>query len=64
MLKPYHKRPELLNIVSFIEDKSAETSEIDEDFPYMLADPNVFDFNEIVETNNLKERLNDEQIHN
>ena len=62
MLKPYHKRPELLNIVSFIEGKSPETSEIDEDFPYMLADPNVFDFNEIVEANHLKERLNDEQI--
>ena len=28
----------------------------------MLADPIAFDFNEIVETNNLKERFNDEQF--
>ena len=28
----------------------------------MLAGPNVFDFNKIVETNDLKERVNDEQI--
>lgn len=62
MLKPYYKRPEVLSIVSMVEDESSDSSELDEDFPYMLADPNVFDFNEIVDTNGLKERLSDEQI--
>ncbi|GBM13043.1 Transposon Ty3-I Gag-Pol polyprotein [Araneus ventricosus] len=28
----------------------------------MLADPNVFDFQEVIETNNLRERLSDDQI--
>ncbi|GFY00059.1 hypothetical protein TNCV_1341571 [Trichonephila clavipes] len=42
--------------------ENTESSELDKDFPYMLTDPNVFDFREIVEKNKLKERLGDEQI--
>ncbi|GFY48624.1 retrovirus-related Pol polyprotein from transposon 17.6 [Trichonephila inaurata madagascariensis] len=62
MLKPYHKRPELLNVVLVDTEEITEPSELKEDFPYMLTDPNVFDFREIVENNQLKERLGDEQI--
>ncbi|GFY47935.1 retrovirus-related Pol polyprotein from transposon 297 [Trichonephila inaurata madagascariensis] len=62
MLKPYHKRPELLNVVLVDTKEITEPSELEEDFPYMLTDPNVFDFREIVENNKLKERLGAEQI--
>ncbi|GFY28023.1 retrovirus-related Pol polyprotein from transposon 297 [Trichonephila clavipes] len=62
MLKPYHRRPELLNVVLVDTEEITESSELEEDFPYMLTDPNVFDFREIVENNKLKERLSDEQI--
>ncbi|GFV39551.1 uncharacterized protein TNCV_1367921 [Trichonephila clavipes] len=61
MLKPYHRRPELLNVVLVDTGEIIESSELEEDFPYMLTDPNVFDFREIVE-NKLKKRLSDEQI--
>ncbi|GFY18948.1 retrovirus-related Pol polyprotein from transposon 17.6 [Trichonephila clavipes] len=43
-------------------EEITESSELEEDFPYMLTDPNVFDFREIVENNKLKKRLSDEQI--
>ncbi|GFY37156.1 retrovirus-related Pol polyprotein from transposon 17.6 [Trichonephila inaurata madagascariensis] len=62
MLKPYHKRPELLNVVFVDTEEITEPSELEEEFPYMLTNPNVFDFREIVENNKLKERLDDEQI--
>ena len=62
MLKSYFKRPELVNVVNQLETESVTNSELEEDFPYMLADPNVFDFQEIIEVNHLKERLTDEQI--
>ncbi|GFW29668.1 retrovirus-related Pol polyprotein from transposon 412 [Trichonephila clavipes] len=62
MLKPYHRRPELLNVVLVDTEEITESSELEEDFPYMLTDPNVFDFREIVENNKLKERLGEEQI--
>ncbi|GBN95052.1 Retrovirus-related Pol polyprotein from transposon 17.6 [Araneus ventricosus] len=62
MLKPYFKRPELVNIVNHLETETTASSELEEDFPYMLADPNVFDFQEVIETNNLRERLSDDQI--
>lgn len=62
MLKPYFRRPEVVNIVNQFDNDSTTSSELEEDFPYMLADPNVFDFREIIETNGLKEKLNDEQI--
>ncbi|GBN45963.1 Retrovirus-related Pol polyprotein from transposon 17.6 [Araneus ventricosus] len=62
MLKPYFKRPELVNIVNHLETETTTSSELEEDFPYMLADPNVFDFQEVIETNNLRERLSDDQI--
>lgn len=61
MLKLYCKRPELINIVDLAQNESLD-SEIDPDFPYMLADPNVYDFNEIVEANMLNERLTEQQI--
>ncbi|GFY56134.1 retrovirus-related Pol polyprotein from transposon 17.6 [Trichonephila inaurata madagascariensis] len=47
---------------AFDTEEITELSELEEDFPYMLTDPNVFDFREIVENNQLKERLGDEQI--
>ncbi|GFV87098.1 retrovirus-related Pol polyprotein from transposon 17.6 [Trichonephila clavipes] len=62
MLKPYHRRPELLNVVLVDTEEITESSELEEDFSYMLIDPNVFDFREIVENNKLNERLSDEQI--
>ncbi|GFU20212.1 retrovirus-related Pol polyprotein from transposon 412 [Trichonephila clavipes] len=55
MLKPYHRRPELLNAVLVDTEEITESSELEEDFPYMLTDPIVFDFKEIVENNKLKE---------
>ncbi|GFR23834.1 retrovirus-related Pol polyprotein from transposon 297 [Trichonephila clavata] len=55
-------RPELLNVVLLDIEEITEPSELEEDFPYMLTDPNVFDFREIVENNKLKERLDEEQI--
>ncbi|GFY45977.1 retrovirus-related Pol polyprotein from transposon 17.6 [Trichonephila inaurata madagascariensis] len=61
MLKPYHKIPELLNVVLGDTEEITEPSELEEDFPYMLTDPNVFDFREIVENNKLKERLGREK---
>ncbi|GFU71100.1 retrovirus-related Pol polyprotein from transposon 17.6 [Trichonephila clavipes] len=64
MLKPYHKKPELFFLTVMLVDTEeiTEPSELVEDFPYMLTDPNVFDLREIVENNKLKERLIDEQI--
>ncbi|GBN18709.1 Retrovirus-related Pol polyprotein from transposon 297, partial [Araneus ventricosus] len=61
-LKPYFKRPELVNIVNHLETETTTSSELEEDFPYMLSDPNVFDFQEVIEINNLRERLSDDQI--
>ncbi|GFX39375.1 uncharacterized protein TNCV_3860981 [Trichonephila clavipes] len=62
MLKPYHRRPELLNVVLVDTEEIIESSELEEDFPYMLTNPNVFDFREIVENNKLKKRLSYDQI--
>ncbi|GFX24822.1 uncharacterized protein TNCV_4489131 [Trichonephila clavipes] len=56
MLKPYHKRPELLNVVLVDTEEITESSELEEDFTYMLTDPNVFDFRKIVENNKLIEK--------
>ncbi|GFY74370.1 retrovirus-related Pol polyprotein from transposon 17.6 [Trichonephila inaurata madagascariensis] len=47
MLKPYHKIPELLNVVLVDTEEITELSELEEDFPYMLTDSNVFDFRKI-----------------
>ncbi|GFU37086.1 HTH_48 domain-containing protein [Trichonephila clavipes] len=62
MLKPYHRRSELLNVVLVDTEEIIESSELEEDFPYMLTDPNVFDFREIVENNKLGKRLSDKQF--
>ncbi|GFT86702.1 retrovirus-related Pol polyprotein from transposon 17.6 [Trichonephila clavipes] len=51
ILKFYHKRPELLNVVLVDTVEITESSELEEDFPYMLTGPNVFDSKEIVENN-------------
>ncbi|GBM94401.1 Serine/threonine-protein kinase Doa [Araneus ventricosus] len=59
MLKPYHKRAELVNLM-ITEDKS-DIEDIDENFPAIDSEPTLFDF-EIKESSSLNDKLNEQQI--
>lgn len=59
MMKPYHKRPETVNLV--IEEVSEEI-ELDAEIPYPEKDHTHFDFLEIVRNSDLEAKLTVEQI--
>ncbi|GBL99285.1 hypothetical protein AVEN_177318-1 [Araneus ventricosus] len=61
MLKPQHKREELVKL-RITEDKS-ETEDMDENFPEIDSEPKLLDFEEIKESSSLNDKLNEEQIH-
>ncbi|GBM98698.1 hypothetical protein AVEN_212899-1 [Araneus ventricosus] len=57
LLKPYHQRPEKINLL-ISERKETPEAESDElGIPYPTADPNVYDFEEIIRDSALEERL-------
>ncbi|GBN42168.1 hypothetical protein AVEN_237774-1 [Araneus ventricosus] len=58
MLKPYHKRAELVNLM-ITEDKSV-IEDMDENFPAIYQ--TLFDFGEIKESSSLNDKLNEDQI--
>lgn len=62
MLKPYYQRPETVNLLIDGEDKPSDLEQ-EVEIPYLDADPNVFDFEEIPRDSHLEERLEAEQIY-
>lgn len=61
MIKPYHRRPEMINLVLHKEEGES-LEEPEWDFPHLSLDPNVFDFSEITRDGNLESRLDATQI--
>ncbi|MCP8719654.1 MAG: reverse transcriptase domain-containing protein, partial [Asgard group archaeon] len=59
LMKPYHQRPEFVNLVIEEVEKDIEG---DADIPYPLADPTQVDFWKIVEENRLEDRVSAEEI--
>ncbi|KFM65660.1 hypothetical protein X975_14219, partial [Stegodyphus mimosarum] len=56
MLKPYHKRPEVINYLSCSEEGSDQI-ETEIDFPNIDTNPNVYDYSEVIKSSNLEELL-------
>ena len=63
MLKPYHRRPESINLI-VCETPEGKGSEPELEIPYPMSDPNVYDFGEIMRESALSERLTPPQIEN
>lgn len=61
MLKPYYRRPEHINLL-LTDNPPLLTSENDLDIPYLENEPTVFDFQEVIRTNELEKRLESFQI--
>ncbi|GBN10354.1 Retrovirus-related Pol polyprotein from transposon 297 [Araneus ventricosus] len=60
ILKPYHKRQELVKLM-ITEDKS-DVEDMDENLPAIDSEPTLFDFQEIKESSSLNDKLNEQQI--
>ncbi|KFM69716.1 Retrovirus-related Pol polyprotein from transposon 17.6, partial [Stegodyphus mimosarum] len=56
MLKPYYKRPEVINYLSCSEEGSDQI-ETEIDFPNIDTNPNVYDYSEVIKSSNLEELL-------
>ena len=61
LIKPYHQRVEHINVL-MSEKLSPEILDADLDLSYPTADPDVYDFKEIVRESGLEERCSPEQI--
>ena len=61
MLKPYYKRPELVNLL-LQEERDMEASDADWDFPSVDEDATVFDVEEVIGNSQLNDRLEQNQI--
>ena len=59
LLKPYYKRPELVN---FIMDEEFEEIEHEAEIPYPVSDPNHFDLLDMIDASGVRDRLSPEQI--
>ncbi|GFT57856.1 retrovirus-related Pol polyprotein from transposon 297 [Trichonephila clavipes] len=60
MLKPYYKRVEFINMIN--SRAKEDSNELEETFPCIDSNPNIFDFDEITEHSQLGNRLNVQQI--
>ncbi|GBM65639.1 hypothetical protein AVEN_164741-1 [Araneus ventricosus] len=60
MLKPYHKRAELVNLM--ITEDESDIEYMDENFPAIDSEPTLFDFDEIKENSSFNDKLNEQQI--
>ena len=60
LLKPYHSRSEMINLVEH--DEMNDPPDLEVEFPFYESDPNVFNFVEIVQYNNMQGRLSSDQI--
>ncbi|GBL85879.1 hypothetical protein AVEN_147793-1 [Araneus ventricosus] len=60
LLKPYHKRAETVNVL-LTEQVSSEINEADLEIVYPNANPDIYDFEEIIREGNLKEKCSPEQ---
>ncbi|GFU55689.1 retrovirus-related Pol polyprotein from transposon 297 [Trichonephila clavipes] len=60
MLKPYYKRAEFINMINSRAKK--DSNELEENFPCIDSNPNIFDFDEISKHSQLGNRLNVQQI--
>ncbi|GFY42743.1 retrovirus-related Pol polyprotein from transposon 297 [Trichonephila inaurata madagascariensis] len=60
MLKPYYKRAEFINMIN--SRAKEDSNELEENFPCIDSNPNIFDFNEVTEHSQLENRLNIQQI--
>ncbi|GFU02277.1 retrovirus-related Pol polyprotein from transposon 297 [Trichonephila clavipes] len=60
MLKPYYKRAEFINMIN--SRAKEDSNELEENFPWIDSNPNVFDFDEITKHSQLGNRLNVQQI--
>ncbi|GBL94043.1 Retrovirus-related Pol polyprotein from transposon 412 [Araneus ventricosus] len=61
LLKPYHKRAETVNVL-LSEQVSSEINEADLEIVYPNANPDIYDFEEIIREGNLKEKCSPEQL--
>ncbi|GFS73582.1 retrovirus-related Pol polyprotein from transposon 297 [Trichonephila clavipes] len=60
MLKPYYKRAEFINTIN--SRAKEDSNELEENFPCIDSNPNIFDFDEITKHSQLGNRLNVQQI--
>ncbi|GFT53542.1 retrovirus-related Pol polyprotein from transposon 297 [Trichonephila clavipes] len=60
MLKPYYKRAEFINMIN--SRAKEDSNELEENFPCIDSNPNIFDFDEITKHSQLGNRLNVQQI--
>ncbi|GBM25099.1 Retrovirus-related Pol polyprotein from transposon 412 [Araneus ventricosus] len=60
MLKPYHKRAELANLM--LTEGKSDIEDMDEIFPAINSEPTLFDFEEIKESSSLNNKLNEQQM--
>lgn len=61
LLKPYHQRPEHINLI-LSDHMEISESETEIEIPYPNSNPNIYDFEEIIRDSELSERLNLSQI--
>ena len=59
LMKLYHKRPEHVNLI--IEDYGGRVED-DVGIPYPLADPNHFDYNDLIKESKLKGRIPEKNL--
>ncbi|GFY52383.1 retrovirus-related Pol polyprotein from transposon 297 [Trichonephila inaurata madagascariensis] len=60
MLKPYYKRAEFINMIN--SRAKEDSNKLEENFPCIDSNPNIFDFDEITEHSQLENRLNIQQV--
>lgn len=60
LLKPYHQRPEFVNLITV---DNEESSDLEEEFPSVNNGPDVFDLREIMQYSEVQGILDEEQIH-
>jgi hypothetical protein len=61
LLKPYHQRVENINLL-MSEGMGQELTDSDLDISYPTANPNIFDFGEIIKDSELSDRCSPDQI--
>ncbi|GFV25348.1 retrovirus-related Pol polyprotein from transposon 297 [Trichonephila clavipes] len=60
MSKPYYKRAEFINMIN--SRAKEDLNDVEENFPCIDSNPNIFDFDEITKHSQLGNRLNVQQI--
>ncbi|KAF8773029.1 hypothetical protein HNY73_015724 [Argiope bruennichi] len=62
LLKPYHQRPEQINLVISESREKLEDESEGLEIPYPISDPNVYDFEGIIRNSALEDRLSSLEI--